>query len=69
MNWKMMKISFVWIFNEVRKRVNNFEGKPVPNDPVASRDKRSTDNAGNGSDNVQHDSKSSKTLCQILGIE
>ena len=69
MNWKMKRISFEGIFDGVRRRVNNYEGKLVPDDQVASGGKRSIGSVGNGFDNVQCGSKSRKMLCQILNIE
>ena len=56
------------IFNEVGRKVNSYEGKPVPGDQVASGGRRSIGSVGSGTDNVQHGSKSSRTSRRILGI-
>ena len=69
MNWRVKRISFEWIFNEVGRRINSYKGKPVPNDQVASRGRKNIDNVGNGFDSVQCGNKSSKTFHQILGIK
>ena len=52
----------------VERVVDSYEGKPKLGDLVANRDKRSIGNVGSDSDNVQHDSRLNKTICQILGI-
>ena len=69
MNWKTRRISFTWIFDKVERRVDSYEGKPVPNGQVASGDRQSIDSVGSGFGSVQRDSKLSRTLCQILSIE
>ena len=56
MNWRMMKIVCGWICDEVRMGFDNCEGKPVPNDLVASGGMRCTGSAGNDFGNVQHGS-------------
>ena len=68
MSQMMRKISFRWIFDEVGSRFGSYEGKPVPDDQVASGGRKNIDNVGNGFDNVQRDSRSSRMLHQILGI-
>ena len=68
MSWKTRKIFFKRIFGEVGRKVNSYEGKPVPNDQVASGGRKNIGSVGSGFDNVQRDSKSSKTLHQILNI-
>ena len=65
----MRRTSFERIFDEVRRKVDSYEGKPVPDDLVASGGRKSIGSVGNAFDNVQCDSRSSKTLCQILDIE
>ena len=47
------------------KRDSNCEGKPVPNDQVASRGKKSIGSVGNGFDSVQRGSKLDRILHQI----
>ena len=49
---------------EVRKG-SSCKGKPVPNDQVASRGKKSIGSVGSGSDSVQRGSKLDRILCQI----
>ena len=46
------------------KRDGNCEGKPVPDDLVASRGKKSIGSVGNGFDSVQHGSKLDRILRQ-----
>ena len=69
MSQKMRRIFFKRIFNEVKRRVGNYEGKPVPDDQVASEGRKCIGIVGNGFGNVQHDSKLSKMPHQILGIK
>ena len=64
----MRRISFEWIFDEVERRVDNYKGKPVPNDQVASGGRKSIGSVGNEFGNVQHDSRLSKRPCLILSI-
>ena len=52
----------------VMRRVSSYEGKPVPDDQIASEDKKSIGSVGNGSDNVQHDSRLDKMIHWILDI-
>ena len=65
----MRRIFSKRIFDEVKRGVNSYEGKPVPDDQVASGGRKSIDSVGNGFGSVQCDSKLSKTPCQILSIE
>ena len=65
----MMRIFCKQILDVVERVVNNCVDKLVPDDRVASEDKKSIGNVGNGFDNVQHDSKLNKMTHQILGIE
>ena len=44
------------------RRVDSCGDKLMPDDQVASEDKKSIDNVGNGFDNVQHDSRLGKIL-------
>ena len=61
---------FFWVdFDEVGSRFSSYEGKPVPDDQVASRGRKSIGNAGNGFGSVQCGSKSGRMLHRILGIE
>ena len=69
MSRRMRKIFFGRISDRVERRVDNYEGKPVPDDWVASRGRKSIDSVGSGSGSVQHDSKLSRMPCQILSIE
>ena len=69
MNRKRRRISFEWIFDEVERRVDNYEGRPVPDDQVASRGMKSIGSVGSVFDNVQCGNRLSKMLRQILGIE
>ena len=50
------------------RRASGYEGKPVPNDQVASEGKKNIDNVGSGFDNVQHDSRLNKMIRQISDI-
>ena len=45
------------------KRDGNCEGKPVPDDLVASGGKKSIGSVGNRSGSVQHGSKLGRTRC------
>ena len=56
------------IFIVVMRRISNYEGRPVPDDQVASEGMRNIDNVGSGFDNVQHDSRLNKMIHQILDI-
>ena len=53
----------------VGKVVDNFMGKLVPDDQVASEDRKSIGSVGSGFGSVQHDSRLSKMIHQILGIK
>ena len=53
----------------VVRKVNNYKGRPVPDDQVASEDKKNIDNVGSGFDSVQHHNRLNKMICWILGIE
>ena len=53
---------------EVRKG-DSCEGKPVPDVQVASEGMKNIGSVGNCFDNVQHDSKSNKMICQISDIK
>ena len=64
-----MRIFFERIFDEVKRRVNNYEGRLVPDDQVASGGRRSIDSVGSGFGSVQRDSKLSRMPRQILSIE
>ena len=68
MNRKTRRIFFDRIFNKVGRRVNSYEGMPVPDDQVASGGRKNIGSVSSGFDNVQHDTKSSKMLRQILDI-
>ena len=65
----MRRIFSGWIFDVVVMVVGSYEGKPVPDDQVASKDMRNIGNVGSGSDNVQCDSRSNKMTHHILDIE
>ena len=49
----------------VGRVVGSYEGKPVPDDLVASRGKKSIGSVGNGSGSVQCGSKLDRILRQI----
>ena len=69
MSQRMMRIFFKRIFDEVKRRVDNYEGKPVPNDQVASGGRKSIGSVGSGSGSVRRDSKLSRMPHQILSIK
>ena len=46
----------------------NYEGRPGPDDQVASEGRRSTDSVGNGSGNVPHGNRLNKMLRRISSI-
>ena len=56
------------VFVVVMRRVGSCKGRPVPDDQVASKDRKSIGDVGSGFDNVQHDSKLNKTIHQISDI-
>ena len=68
MSWKTRRVFSKETFDEVERRVNNYEGKPVPSDLVASRGMKNIGNVGSGIGNVQCDSRSGRTLHPILDI-
>ena len=49
--------------DEVEKRGDSCEGKPVPDVWVAHKGRRNIGSVGNGSGNVQRGSRLSKTPC------
>ena len=64
----MRRTFFERIFDEVRRKVDSYEGKPVPNDQVASGDRKNIGSVGNELGNVQCGSRLSKMPRLILSI-
>ena len=65
MNQRRTRFSSCRNVNKEERRGGNCEDKPGPDDQVASKDRKSTGSAGNGSDSVPHDSKLSRMLHRI----
>ena len=57
------------IFDGVGRKVGNYKGRPVPNDLVASRDRRNIGNVGSGIDNGQRGSRSGRMSRLTSNIE
>ena len=64
----MRKFFFCRNNDEGERRGNNCEGKPTPNDLVASEGRRNIGNVGNEFGNVQHGNRLNKTLRRISSI-
>ena len=62
-------MSFEWIFDVVVRKVDNYEGRLMLDDQVASEDKKSIGSVGSGFDNVQCDNRLNKMICWTLGIK